>query len=128
MIRAGILTIALLALPGTAAAYCGGGSAANFSVNCESGVQVIRHNARSSIPRGLSSAQAQLEVAKIRQETELKRIQAQRSAQAEQAELRRREIENERYRNRILESRNTCLLYTSPSPRDLSTSRMPSSA
>ena len=24
--------------------------------------------------------------------------------------------------------RNTCLLYTSPSPRDLSTSRMPSSA
>ena len=29
----------------------------------------------------------------------------------------------------VLESlRNTCLLYTSPSPRDLSTSRMPSSA
>ena len=27
-----------------------------------------------------------------------------------------------------LERRNTCLLYTSPSPRDLSTSRMPSSA
>ena len=26
------------------------------------------------------------------------------------------------------EGRNTCLLYTSPSPRDLSTSRMPSSA
>ena len=25
-------------------------------------------------------------------------------------------------------ARNTCLLYTSPSPRDLSTSRMPSSA
>ena len=27
-----------------------------------------------------------------------------------------------------LNSKNTCLLYTSPSPRDLSTSRMPSSA
>ena len=27
-----------------------------------------------------------------------------------------------------LEERNSCLLYTSPSPRDLSTSRMPSSA
>ena len=27
-----------------------------------------------------------------------------------------------------LEQGNTCLLYTSPSPRDLSTSRMPSSA
>ena len=26
------------------------------------------------------------------------------------------------------EANNTCLLYTSPSPRDLSTSRMPSSA
>ena len=29
--------------------------------------------------------------------------------------------------NQVLPS-NTCLLYTSPSPRDLSTSRMPSSA
>ena len=31
-------------------------------------------------------------------------------------------------RNIELPSRTTCLLYTSPSPRDLSTSRMPSSA
>ena len=28
----------------------------------------------------------------------------------------------------LLDDINTCLLYTSPSPRDLSTSRMPSSA
>ena len=28
----------------------------------------------------------------------------------------------------VLEEQNICLLYTSPSPRDLSTSRMPSSA
>ena len=28
----------------------------------------------------------------------------------------------------VMEYLNTCLLYTSPSPRDLSTSRMPSSA
>ena len=28
----------------------------------------------------------------------------------------------------VVESSNVCLLYTSPSPRDLSTSRMPSSA
>ena len=33
-------------------------------------------------------------------------------------------IPSERYRGRI----HYCLLYTSPSPRDLSTSRMPSSA
>ena len=32
------------------------------------------------------------------------------------------------YQNRVKELQNTCLLYTSPSPRDLSTSRMPSSA
>ena len=31
-------------------------------------------------------------------------------------------------RENILEHLKTCLLYTSPSPRDLSTSRMPSSA
>ena len=29
---------------------------------------------------------------------------------------------------RFMERARTCLLYTSPSPRDLSTSRMPSSA
>ena len=29
---------------------------------------------------------------------------------------------------RYIDPSNTCLLYTSPSPRDLSTSRMPSSA
>ena len=29
---------------------------------------------------------------------------------------------------KLIESYNICLLYTSPSPRDLSTSRMPSSA
>ena len=31
-------------------------------------------------------------------------------------------------KSQILENIETCLLYTSPSPRDLSTSRMPSSA
>ena len=32
------------------------------------------------------------------------------------------------YAGKIVEKASTCLLYTSPSPRDLSTSRMPSSA
>ena len=35
---------------------------------------------------------------------------------------------SKRYTLDALESARTCLLYTSPSPRDLSTSRMPSSA
>ena len=32
------------------------------------------------------------------------------------------------YDNNIFDKNDICLLYTSPSPRDLSTSRMPSSA
>ena len=32
------------------------------------------------------------------------------------------------YEKKIVSAHRTCLLYTSPSPRDLSTSRMPSSA
>ena len=35
---------------------------------------------------------------------------------------------NRSYKTNIKQKKYTCLLYTSPSPRDLSTSRMPSSA
>ena len=38
------------------------------------------------------------------------------------------EINSRDYGGLIFTSSNACLLYTSPSPRDLSTSRMPSSA
>ncbi len=105
MIRAGIIAIALMTLPTTAFAHCANGADGNFSVNCESGVKVFRHNAPSAIPVGRSAASTQLEIAKIRQETELRRIQAQRRSQAELAELRRLEIENERFRNRIIQHR-----------------------
>ena len=37
-------------------------------------------------------------------------------------------IDNDKVEVQIAENINVCLLYTSPSPRDLSTSRMPSSA
>ena len=74
MIRAGIIAIALMSLPTSAFAYCGNSADGNFSVNCQNGVKVFRHNAPSSIPVG------------------------------------------------------SCLLYTSPSPRDQRGSRMPSSA
>lgn len=102
MIRAGILTLAILALPMTAAAHCGS-SQGSFSLNCESGVKVYRHNAQSSLPAGPTAAQTQLNIAKLRQQTAEKRIRAERNAQAEQADLRAQEIENERYRNRILQ-------------------------
>eukprot|EP00829_Urostomides_striatus_P006574 TRINITY_DN1713_c0_g1_i1.p3 TRINITY_DN1713_c0_g1~~TRINITY_DN1713_c0_g1_i1.p3 ORF type:complete len:124 (-),score=51.98 TRINITY_DN1713_c0_g1_i1:10-381(-) len=38
------------------------------------------------------------------------------------------ELEKARAKNQFYANLHTCLLYTSPSPRDLSTSRMPSSA
>ena len=38
------------------------------------------------------------------------------------------EMEKERDYDRSWDGKQICLLYTSPSPRDLSTSRMPSSA
>jgi len=100
MIRAGLLTFALLALPVTATAHCGS-MQGSFSVTCEKGVKIYRHNAPSSVPAGPSKAQTHLEAAKLRQETAQRRIQAEQRAQAEQAELRRKEIENESYRNRI---------------------------
>jgi len=104
MIRAGILTLAILALPGVASAHCGS-TQGSFAVTCESGVKVFRHNAPSSLPAGPTSAQIQLEIAKLRQQTAQQRIAADRQGQAEQAELRRQEIENERYRNRIENAR-----------------------
>ena len=38
------------------------------------------------------------------------------------------EVKTNHSNTKIIDSSNFCLLYTSPSPRDLSTSRMPSSA
>ena len=38
------------------------------------------------------------------------------------------EIDQAKFRRAVAESINTCLLYTSPSPRDRQKSRMPSSA
>lgn len=102
MIRTGIITLAILALPMTAAAHCGS-TQGSFSLNCESGVKVYRHNAQSSLPAGPTAAQTQLNIAKLRQQTAEKRIQAERNAQAEQADLRRQEIDNERFRNRIVQ-------------------------
>ena len=37
-------------------------------------------------------------------------------------------IDQQRRDQSVIEANDACLLYTSPSPRDLSTSRMPSSA
>jgi len=59
---------AAMALPAAASANCGT-LQGSFAVTCEQGVQVYRHQALSSIPRGISQAQAQLEGEKIRAKT-----------------------------------------------------------
>ncbi len=89
-----------LAVPAVAAAHCGS-TQGSFAVSCEQGIQVYRHNAPSSRPRGLSQAQVQLKSEKIRQETELARIAANERAQAQSNALRQRELDIEDYRARV---------------------------
>lgn len=105
MIRATILTVALLAIPGVASAHCGG-TQGSFAVTCETGVTVYRHKAPFMIPAGPTSAQTQLEIAKLRQQTALARIAADRQTQSENSDLRRQEIAQEEYRNRVYQARS----------------------
>ena len=77
--------------------------------------------------------------AQIFQMNAIERVRLEGEADASQAARREREERIERLINdfkgnvadaltRVSENTDGCLLYTSPSPRDLSTSRMPSSA
>lgn len=108
MTRAKIFIAALsvaIALPTAASAHCGT-TQGSFAVTCEKGVQVYRHQALSPFPRGLSRADAQLEVEKMRQETAQMGIAANARAQAANAKLREREIAIQDYRARVYD-RNT---------------------
>lgn len=84
--------VAAAAMPSLALAHCGTTSG-SFSVSCEKGVIVYRHNSYSTIPRGLSAAQAKLEVAKIKQKATREKLAAQSRAKAAELALREREIE-----------------------------------
>jgi len=66
---------AAITFPAAASASCGT-LQGSYAVTCEQGVQVYRHQALSSIPRGLSQAQAQLEAEKIRAKTAQRSIAA----------------------------------------------------
>jgi len=94
---------AAMALPAAASANCGT-LQGSFAVTCEQGVQVYRHQALSSIPRGISQAQAQLEGEKIRAKTAQRQIAAQERANRRDIELRRRELALEDYRTRIFDA------------------------
>ena len=93
---------AAIALPTAASANCGT-IQGSFAVTCEQGVQVFRHQALSSIPRGLSQAQAQIEAEKIRAKTAQRSIAAQERADIRAANLQRRELAIEDYRARIFD-------------------------
>ena len=60
--------IAGFAFPAAASASCGT-TQGSFSVTCEQGVQVYRHNALSGVPAPISQAQASLEAEQIRART-----------------------------------------------------------
>ena len=70
---------AALAFPAIASANCGT-IEGSFSVTCEQGVQVFRHNALSGVPRGISQAEASVRSAEIRANTDRLRIESQERA------------------------------------------------
>jgi len=94
---------AAITFPAAASASCGT-LQGSYAVTCEQGVQVYRHQALSSIPRGLSQAQAQLEAEKIRAKTAQRSIAAQERADIRAINLQRRELALEDYRSRIFDN------------------------
>jgi hypothetical protein len=108
MIRKTIFIAALtaaIALPTTASAHCST-MQGSFAVTCEKGVQVYRHQALSSIPRGLSAADVSLKTEAIRAKTARAQIAAQSRAQAANVKLRQRELAIADYNARV-NDRNT---------------------
>jgi hypothetical protein len=89
------------AFPAAASANCGS-VAGPYSVTCEQGVQVYRHNALSGIPHRLTQAEAAVQTAEIRAETDRLRIAADERANRRASDLRAREIREENFRNRII--------------------------
>ena len=91
---------AALAFPAIASANCGT-IQGSFSVTCEQGVQVFRHNALSGVPRGISQAEASVQSAEIRANTDRLRIESQERADRRDQGLRERELAQDDIRTRI---------------------------
>lgn len=96
---------AALAFPAIASANCGT-IQGSFSVTCEQGVQVFRHNALSGVPRGISQAEATVRSAEIRANTDRLRIESQERADRRDQNLREQELTQDDIRTRIFD-RNT---------------------
>ena len=91
---------AAIVLPTSAAAHCSV-QQGSFTVTCEQGVTVFRHQALSSIPQGISAADAGIEIEKLRQKTAQSKINAKARAQARNAKLRERELAIADYSARV---------------------------
>ena len=103
MTRTSIFLIALgaaTAFPIAASANCGSLNG-SFTVSCEQGVKVFRHNAPSGVPAPLSATQASLEAERIRARTARAALASQDRANARNAELRERELALEDFQTRI---------------------------
>lgn len=96
-IFASLIGLTLMAAPLSAAAHCGQmSSKGSFSASCENGVTVIRGVPRAN-PALPSLAQAKIRQAELQRETAREKIQAKRAIAARRAELKDRELAQERY-------------------------------
>ena len=90
-----------------------------FQVHFKEGQEVRKGNLLFTIDqRPFQAALQQAQATMAQHQAQV--TQAEANLARDMAQLENAQVEETRYRN--------CLLYTSPSPRDLSTSRMPSSA
>ncbi len=67
--------IAALAFPAIASASCGT-SEGSFTVTCEKGVKVFRHNSLSARPRGLSASRLKAKAIEARQDADKARLES----------------------------------------------------
>ena len=82
--------------------------------------------------RALDSSKNDYKASKEKAQTEIAKLQSSIKVSTDSKDSDHKEIANLRQANKSLNDKlaliNTCLLYTSPSPRDATLSRMPSSA
>lgn len=95
---AAILGVMVLGAFVPSAAWAGcGHSSGSYNVSCESGVKVYRHQAKDLRSVGLTANQTKLKIAKMQQETQRQAIAASRATARENAALRSRQIDNQRF-------------------------------
>ena len=96
--------ITTLSLPNIASAHCDAYKKGPYTVSCESGVQVYRHDARS-LPRLDPNVQAQIEIAKINDRTRQEAIASnERIARVKAQNTRRRDATDRFFQRSLVEN------------------------